>query len=136
MAYWLLKTEPSAYSFQDLRRDGRTSWDGVTNAQAVLNLRAMRRGDRAVLYHSGEKVAVGLARVSAGPVADPRDGSGRRVVVEVEAGAPLPRPVALDELKGLAAFRESPLLRQGRLSVVPLSAAQWTALRKRAATPP
>jgi predicted RNA-binding protein with PUA-like domain len=128
MAWWLLKTEPSAYSFDDLRSDRKTLWDGVSNAQAQAHLRAMRRGDPVVVYHSGDKAAVGLARVSRGPFPDPSDPSGKRVAVEVAAGAPLGVPVTLATLRAQEAFDGSPLVRQGRLSVVPLSAAQWKAI--------
>jgi predicted RNA-binding protein with PUA-like domain len=128
MAYWLLKTEPSAYALADLVRDGRTRWDGVANPQALQHLRAMRRGDGLVVYHSGETAAVGTARVLAGPVPDPRDPSGRLVTVEIGGARPFRRPVPLAELKGLPSFAGSPLLRQGRLSVVRLGAAQWRAL--------
>lgn len=124
MPSWLLKTEPSAYSFDDLSRDRKTRWDGVSNAQAQANLRAMRVGDRVVVYHSGEKAAVGLARVARAAFPDPGDPSGRRVAVEIAADARLGAPVPLESLRAEAAFEGSPLLRQGRLSVVPLTAAQ------------
>jgi predicted RNA-binding protein with PUA-like domain len=135
MTFWLLKTEPGTYGFPDLQRDRRTRWDGVTNAQAQAHLRAMRRGDGVAIYHSGAKEAVGLARVARAAYPDPGDASGRRVAVDVAAGAPLPRPVALAELQEEPAFAGSPLLRQGRLSVVPLDAAQWKALARRARRP-
>ncbi len=124
MAAWLLKTEPSAYSFDDLSRDRKTRWDGVSNAQAQANLRAMKVGDAIVVYHSGEKAAVGLGRVSRAAFPDPGDPSGKRVAVEVTAGARLPAPVPLEALRAEVAFDGSPLLRQGRLSVVPLTATQ------------
>jgi predicted RNA-binding protein with PUA-like domain len=136
MARWLLKTEPSAYSISDLVRDGRTRWDGVTNPQALQNLRAMQAGDDVVLYHSGERAAVGAAKVLAGPVADPRDPAGRLASVEVGGARPFSRPVPLGEIRDLAAFQGSPLLRQGRLSVVPLSAAQWKAIARLGAAAP
>jgi predicted RNA-binding protein with PUA-like domain len=124
MPSWLLKTEPSTYSFDDLSRDRKTRWDGVSNAQAQANLRAMRVGDAVVVYHSGEKAAVGLARVSRAAFPDPGDPSGKRVAVEIAAGIRLAAPVPLEALRAEAAFDGSPLLRQGRLSVVPLTAAQ------------
>jgi len=138
MAFWLLKTEPSAYSFADLVRDRRTRWDGVTNPQALANLRAMEPGDEVLVYHSGAKEAVGRARVARAAYADPADASGRAVVVDVAAGEALPAPVPLDRLKSDPAFRDSPLVRQGRLSVVPLTAAQWSAVERlsRSATRP
>jgi len=130
MAYWLLKTEPSAYAFADLARDRRTRWDGVTNPQAVKNLRAMQAGDEALVYHSGAKEAVGVARVVKAAYPDPADPSGKGVVVDLAAVGALAKPVALGALQGEATFEGSPLLRQGRLSVVPLTAAQWRAVER------
>ncbi len=120
--YWLLKTEPGEYAWDDLAREGTTAWTGVTNAQAVGNLRAMKAGDRAVIYHSGEKRAVGIAEVvrTAYPA-----GKDPGVCVDVRAVGPLPAPVPLEALKTEPAFEGSVLLRQGRLSVVPLSPAEW-----------
>ena len=130
MPCWLVKTEPTTYSFDDLRRDRKTRWDGVSSAQAQASLRAMKPGDEVVVYHSGEKAAVGLARVARGPYPDPGDPDGRRVAVDLAAGAPLATPVTLEALRVEKAFEGSPLLRQGRLSVVPLTAAQGKAVRK------
>ena len=124
MAWWLLKTEPSTYAFDDLRRDRKTLWDGVSNPQAQANLRAMRRGDTVVVYHSGDRAAVGLARVASAARPDPGDPSGKRVAVEVAAGKPLEVPVTLEALRGEEAFEGSALLRQGRLSVVGLTERQ------------
>jgi predicted RNA-binding protein with PUA-like domain len=124
MAYWLLKTEPEQYSFDDLLRDGATPWTGVKNAQAQANLRSMREGDRAVVYHSGEKRAVGVAEVVRSAYPDPTT-DGEFVCVDVRAVSPLPAPVPLEALKLEPAFAGSALLRQGRLSVVPLSPAEW-----------
>jgi predicted RNA-binding protein with PUA-like domain len=124
MGYWLLKTEPADYAWDDLQREGVASWTGVTNAQAQGNLRAMKAGDRAVIYHSGEKRAVGIAEVVRPAYPDPH-GDGRSVCVDVRALAPLPAPVPLEALKQEPAFEGSLLLRQGRLSVVPLSPAEW-----------
>lgn len=124
MAYWLLKTEPSSYSWDDLVRDGTTAWTGVANPQAQRNLSAMRKGDRALLYHSGEKRAVGIAEVVRPAYPDPT-GDGEHVCVDVRALEPLPAPVPLEQLKLEPAFEGSALLRQGRLSVVPLAPAEW-----------
>jgi predicted RNA-binding protein with PUA-like domain len=124
MGYWLLKTEPADYAWDDLEREGTASWTGVTNAQAQGNLRAMKAGDRAVIYHSGEKRAVGIAEVVRPAYPDPK-GDGGKVCVDVRALAPLPAPVPLEALKQEPAFEGSLLLRQGRLSVVPLSPAEW-----------
>jgi predicted RNA-binding protein with PUA-like domain len=118
---WLVKTEPGAYSYGDLQRDGTTHWDGVTNAQAQLNLRAMAPGDRVVVYHSQtDKAAIGLAQVVGAPYPDPTDPGGKRVWVDIRAERPLERPVTLTELKADPAFATSPLVRQSRLSVVRL----------------
>lgn len=127
MAYWLLKTEPSEYAWDDLVRDGTTRWSGVSNPQAQANLRAMRPGDRAVVYHSGEKRAVGVAEVVKPAYPDPDGGDGS-VCVDVRALEPLPAPVPLAALKQEASFEGSVLLRQGRLSVVPLTPAEWRGL--------
>jgi len=129
MAHWLLKTEPSSYSFDDLARDRRTRWDGVRNPQAVANLRAMREGDSVLVYHSGEKKAVGLATLVREAYPDPENpGSG--VAVDVAAAGALAAPVGLEALRAEPAFRGSPLLRQGRLSVVPLTPEQWKAVER------
>jgi predicted RNA-binding protein with PUA-like domain len=129
---WLLKTEPAAYGYADLEREGRTVWDGVSNPAALKNIRGMKEGDRAFVYHTGgERRAVGIARIVRGPYPDPGADDPRRVVVDIAPVARLRRPVGLDEIKSLAAFAGSPLVRQGRLSVVRLTAAQWKAIESR-----
>jgi predicted RNA-binding protein with PUA-like domain len=129
---WLLKTEPSAYSYPDLERDGKATWDGVSNPVALKNLRAMKVGERAVVYHTGkEKAAVGVAEVTRAAYPDPKAADPRLVVVDLKAVGRLARPVPLAELKALEVFAGSPLLRQGRLSVVPLTAAQFKAVEAR-----
>jgi predicted RNA-binding protein with PUA-like domain len=129
---WLLKTEPGEYSYQDLERAGHARWDGVRNPVALRNLRAMKEGDRVFVYHTGgEKRVIGEAEIVRAAYPDPAAGDARLVVVEIEPRGRLQSPVPLAELKALAEFAESPLLRQGRLSVVPLSAAQWQAIAKR-----
>jgi predicted RNA-binding protein with PUA-like domain len=126
---WLIKTEPSAYSFEQLRKEGRTVWDGVKNPLALRHIAGMRRGDHVVVYHTGsEKAAVGMARVVKDPYPDPQRDDPRLLVVDLEAGAPLTRPVTLAELRATPAFRESDLVRLPRLSVMPLSITQWQAL--------
>jgi predicted RNA-binding protein with PUA-like domain len=122
--YWLLKTEPGEYAWDDLAREGQTAWTGVSNAQALGNLRAMSPGDRAVIYHSGERRAVGVAEVVR-PAYGAQGESDDGVAVDVRAVGPLPAPVPLEALKTEPAFEGSVLLRQGRLSVVPLSPAEW-----------
>jgi predicted RNA-binding protein with PUA-like domain len=131
MAYWLLKTEPEQYGFDDLVRDGTTAWTGVKNPQAQANLRAMKQGDRAVIYHSGERRAVGVAEVVRTAYAA-TDGDPL-VAVDVRALEALPAPVPLEAIKLEPAFVGSLLLRQGRLSVVPLSPAEWQDLAQLAA---
>jgi predicted RNA-binding protein with PUA-like domain len=129
MAAWLLKTEPGTYAFSDLARDGRTRWEGVTNPVALRNLRTAKVGDAVVLYHTGdEKAAVGLGRVARAAYPDPDEDDERRVVIDLTAGRALARPVALATLKATPAFAESPLVRQGRLSVVPLTDEQFRAI--------
>jgi predicted RNA-binding protein with PUA-like domain len=126
---WLLKTEPGEYSFADLVKDGVTPWDGVRNPGAQKHMRAMAVGDRCIIYHTGdERAAVGLAEVVRAPYPDPDDATGRLCLIDVRAGAALARPVSLASLRGDARFAGSPLLRQGRLSVVPLTAEEWDAL--------
>ncbi len=124
MAYWLLKTEPAEFAWQDLVEEGVTPWTGVRNPEAQRNLRAMRAGDRAIIYHSGERRAMGVAEVVKPAYADPERGNGG-VAVDVRAAEPLPAPVPLEALKTEPAFEGSVLLAQGRLSVVPLSPAEW-----------
>jgi predicted RNA-binding protein with PUA-like domain len=126
---WVLKTEPGEYSFADLVRDGATPWDGVRNALAQRNMRAAAVGDRCVIYHTGgERAAVGLAEVARAAYPDPDDPSGRACLIDVRALSPLPRPVPLAALRADPRFADSPLVRQGRLSVVPLDTEQWAAL--------
>jgi len=129
---WLLKTEPGTYSYSDLEREKKTRWDGVKNPAALKNLRAMKVGDRAIVYHTGgERAAVGIARVTRAAYPDPEAASPALVVVDIEAQRRLKTPVTLDQLKALKIFTASPLVRQGRLSVVPLDAAQWKAIESR-----
>jgi len=123
---YLLKTEPSEYSFADLERDKTTVWDGVTNPVALKNLRAMRKGDELVIYHTGgEKRTLGTASVVS---VDGSDLKSPRVTIKV--GKPL-APVSLAEIKAHKLFSDSPLLRQGRLSVVPLTEPQYRFLASR-----
>jgi predicted RNA-binding protein with PUA-like domain len=118
---YLLKTEPSSYSFADLQRDQSTVWDGVANPVALKNLRAMKPDDRLVIYETGEhKSAVGTATVIS---VDPSDAKNPQV--KIRAGKPLSRPVTLAEVKANKLFADSPLVRQGRLSVVPLTKEQF-----------
>jgi predicted RNA-binding protein with PUA-like domain len=118
---YLLKTEPTAYSFDDLQRDKSTVWDGVTNPVALRNLREMKPGDRLVIYHTGEqKSAMGTASVVSVDASDPKNPQ-----VKIKVGKALSKPVTLAEIKAHKLFADSPLVRQGRLSVVPLNTAQF-----------
>ena len=123
---YLLKTEPSTYSFADLQREKKTIWDGVSNPVALRNMRAMQPGSRLIIYHTGdEKSAVGTATVLSVDASDPRNPR-----VHIQAGEPLPRAVALAEIKANALFADSPIVSQGRLSVVPLTMPQYGWLTK------
>lgn len=120
-SHYLLKTEPSGYSFADLLRDRETVWDGVSNPVALKNLRGMNPGDRLVIYETGDvKSAVGTASVISLQGSDAKEPKAK-----IKAGKPLPKPISLATLKTSKLFAESPLVRQGRLSVVPLSEAQY-----------
>ena len=122
MAAWLFKTEPSDYAFPDLVRDKRDVWEGVSNALALIHLRGVKKGDVVVIYHTGaEKRAVGLAVAAGEPYPDPKLGDPRRVVVDLKPGKALPLPVALATFKTDAVLRTTELVRNSRLSVMPLT---------------
>jgi predicted RNA-binding protein with PUA-like domain len=121
---YLLKTEPSEYSFAELLKDGEVVWDGVTNPTAVMHLRGMKAGDRLVIYETGNvKSAVGTAEVISVDASDPKN-----PVVKIKAGKALGKPVSLEQIKNNRLFKDSPLVKMGRLSVVPLTPAQWKVL--------
>lgn len=127
--HWVLKTEPSTYGFPDLVRERRTRWEGVSNPVALKHIRSMLEGDDALIYHTGnEKSLIGLARIASAPYPDPAQKDERLVVVDVEAGKPLPRPVSLAAIKADPVFKDLGLVRQSRLSVVPVEPAQWKRL--------
>ena len=129
MAYWIVKTEPDAYSYADLVRDGSTVWDGVSNNAALLHMRRMAPGDQALVYHTGdERRAVGLAEVTSAPYADPALDDPKLVVVDLRPLRELPRPVELAAIKADPFFADFALVRQGRLSVVPVTDEQWARL--------
>jgi predicted RNA-binding protein with PUA-like domain len=118
---YLLKTEPSEYSFADLQRDKVTVWDGVSNPVAVKNLRGMMPGDKLIIYETGDhKSAVGTASVVSVDASDPKNPA-----VKIKVGKPLAKPITLEQIKSNKLFKDSPLVRIGRLSVVPLSEAQY-----------
>jgi predicted RNA-binding protein with PUA-like domain len=123
---WLLKTEPSTYSFDRLTREGRTVWDGVRNNLALSHLRAMKQGDRVLIYHTGsEKAVVGLARVARAAYPDPSHDDPKLAVVDLEPDAPLPRPVPLSAIRGEPTLAALPLVRMPRLSVMPVPTDAW-----------
>lgn len=135
-AKWLIKSEPCCYSFADLRRDKQTVWDGVSNSLALRNLRAMRRGDLALVYHTGkEKSVVGLAEITSDPYADPKLNDPRFIVVDIKARHPLPRRVTLQEVKQEPRLSNLDLVRLPRLSVSPVSDPHWAILMKLAGEP-
>jgi len=124
--YYLLKTEPTGYSFADLQRDSVTEWDGVSNPVALRNLREMKAGTKLIIYETGAvKSAVGTATVVSVNNDDPKNPA-----ITIKAGPPIKRPVSLAQMKADRLFEDSPLVRQGRLSVVPLTPAQYKILTK------
>src|SRR5262249_13869317 len=129
MAYWLLKTEPSTYSYGDLAKAGKVTWDGVANPVALKHLRSAKKGDEIAIYHTGdERQVVGTARVVREAYPDPKAKDEKLVVIDIEVGKALSSGVGLATLKANKLFADSPLVRQGRLSVVPLTAEQWRAI--------
>ncbi|MEP7325925.1 MAG: EVE domain-containing protein [Gemmatimonadota bacterium] len=124
--YWILKTEPSTYSFDHLVREKQGAWDGVANPVALKNMRTMAVGDPVLIYHTGdEKAMVGMAKVVRSAYPDPKLNNDKMVVVDLEAGKPLPTPVTLAAIKADPAFADLALVRQGRLSVVPVPEKLW-----------
>lgn len=133
MAYWLIKSEPSAYSWDQLVKDKKTSWTGVRNFQAQINLKAMKVGDRAFFYHSNEgKEIVGIAEVVKTAYPDSTDKEGKSVTVDFKPVEPVKKPVTLAEIKADPKFKELKLVRQSRLSVSPVSDEHWKLLMKMA----
>ena len=133
MAYWLIKSEPSAYSWQQFVADKKTSWTGVRNAQAAINLKTMKPGDRCFFYHSNEgKEIVGIAEVVKAAYPDPTDKDGKAVTVDVKAIGPVKTPVTLAAIKGEPKLKDFGLVRQSRLSVVPVGEEHWKLLTKMA----
>ena len=129
MKFWLLKSEPGTYAFSDLVREGRTCWDGISAPAALIHLRAMRRGDEALIYHSGdERAIVGIARAASDPYPDPKLLDPKRVVIDLVPVRALGLPVPLSRIKADKRFADFGLVRISRLSVMPVSAAQWKAI--------
>jgi len=130
-ASWLLKTEPSTYSWSDLVRDGKTVWDGVTNAAALIQLRAMKTGDEALIYHSGdERAIVGIARITRGGHPDPKLDDPKRAVVNLKPVRALKAPVPLAAIKAEKKLADLALVRISRLSCMPVSPEHRAVLRK------
>lgn len=126
---WLFKTEPGAYSFQQLQKDQRTVWDGVKNNLALKHLSEVKKGDGILIYHTGdEKAAVGIARALSGAYPDPKKRDPKLLVVDIEPVKDLPRPVTLSEMRANSKLAKFDLLRLPRLSVMPVSEEQWKAI--------
>ena len=137
MAYWLMKSEPEAYSWDNLVRDGGTEWDGVRNNAATLNLKAMKPGDRAFLYHSvSDKAVVGIMEIVREAQPDPKAKPGERwVSVRVEPVEKLQRPVTLAEIKAEPRLADIELIRQSRLSIAPIRETEWRLIQEMAQAP-
>ena len=130
---WLFKEEPTHYSYDDLVRDGKTSWTGVKNALAQKHLRQVKKGDRIFYYHTGdEKSVVAIAKAVTDAYADPKDKSFKLAAVDVAPVRKLPRPVTLAEIKARPDFKDFPLVRISRLSVMPVSDKEWSEIEKMA----
>ncbi|HYK42538.1 MAG TPA: EVE domain-containing protein [Thermoanaerobaculia bacterium] len=128
---WLFKEEPTHYSWDDLVRDRKTVWSGVRNPVAQKNLRSVKKGDRIFFYHTGdEKAVVGETRAAGDAYPDPGDAAGKLYAVDVVPVRKLARPVTLKEIKAVAAFRDFPLVRISRLSVMPVTEAEWARIEK------
>ena len=131
MNYWLLKTEPSEYSYSNLEEKKKAVWDGITNPLALKYIKAMRKGDLSFIYHTGdEKTIVGIATVTSGPYPDPKDDTGKLSVVDIAPKQRFKKPVALASIKSKKEFAEWELVRVGRLSVVPVDETRWKLLKK------
>lgn len=129
--YWLVKTEPSTYSFTDLRREGKTTWDGVKNALALKHLAQIRKGDTIIVYHTGdEKAVVGLATAASDPYPDPKKNDPKLLVFDLSAGKALARPVSLAALKANPKLADFPLVRLPRLSVMPVTPEQFAEITR------
>ena len=129
MAYWLLKSEPSDYSYADLEKDGRARWDGVRNAVALKNMRRVSEGDQAFFYHTGsERAIVGIVDIESDPYPDPEADDEKIVVFDISPGRKLAQPVALSAIKESGSFDDWELVRIPRLSVMPAPEATWSAI--------
>jgi predicted RNA-binding protein with PUA-like domain len=130
---WLVKEEPTHYGWDELVKDKKAVWSGVRNALAQKHLRGINKGDRIFYYHTGdEKAVVGIAKALSGPHPDPEDASGKYVAVDIAPVKRLPRPVTLAEIKAEPAFKNFPLVRISRLSVMPVTDAEWARIERMA----
>jgi predicted RNA-binding protein with PUA-like domain len=126
MSFWLLKTEPDCYSWDDLLRDKKTVWDGVSNALALKHIRAMKKGDQALIYHTGdERTALGIAEITSDPYPDPKSEDERRAVVDLKPKRRLAHGVSISDIKADPTFADWVFLRIGRLGVVPVPEKMW-----------
>ena len=131
MAQWLVKEEPEHYSYDQLVKDRKTVWAGVKNPLAQKHLRSIRKGDAIFYYHTGkEKAIIAVATAASDAYPDPKDATKKAYVVDVAPGRKLPRPVTLAEVKADRAFADFPLVRMSRLSVMPVTDAEWTRIEK------
>jgi predicted RNA-binding protein with PUA-like domain len=136
MASWLVKEEPDHYGYDALVRDGHTVWSGVKNPLAQKHLRSIRKGDRIFYYHTGkQKAVVAIAKAASDAYTDPKDKTGKAAVVDVIPERKLPRPVTLAEIKADSAFASFPLVRMSRLSVMPVTDAEWKRIEKMGSQP-
>lgn len=132
MNYWLVKQEPSVYNFDLLEKEKKTVWDGVHNNLALKHMRAMKKGDEALFYHTGdEKQAIGIIEITTNPYSNPKENDKRFVVVDVKPIKKLKRPVTLEEIKNDSKFKDWDLLRISRLSVMPVPKTLWDAIMKK-----
>ena len=129
MAYWLLKTEPDCYSYDNLEKDKKTVWDGVANNLALKYLRQMKKGDLALIYHTGDvRAVIGVAEVTSNAYVNPKENDPKLAVVDLKPKRRLGKPVSLAEIKSAKGFEDFLLVKMGRLSVLPVSALQWKKL--------
>jgi predicted RNA-binding protein with PUA-like domain len=129
MNYWLLKTEPSVYSYADLEKDKETIWDGVTSPGGLFQIRQIKKGDKAFIYHTGnEKQVTGIATVTSDPFIDPKAGNPKLFVFKLKPGQKLKNPVTFTRIKTDSRFRDSRLVKEGRLSVQPMPEELWNAI--------
>ena len=137
MAFWLLKADPSVYGYENLKKDKHTYWDGVANNLALKHMRTMKKGDEALIYHSGkEKAVVGLAAITSNPYPDPEKDDERLVVFDIKPKKQFKTTVSLADIKADARFAEFALVRMSRLSVMPVSASLWKRLLSMAGEKP